>query len=544
MTSATATYLRASDSYACTAGLLRFATPGELDALLGHLRHERASVAHVSHGMPNRMIAEAMLRRPDRALLLESLRDSRLPGDAISDHASSLLGRLLDLDDPEINLTLFVSERASRNLRRQLAHQTSRADGVSPVPFPPYLWELLHGGADEATAGRLLPSLLHAADPDLAGHALRALGRGADPHGALRACRTLLDAGRRSALQELLDSDLLPEVRWGPDGSEPGVRAYVKAALAGADGAARLRSLAERVRRPEWLRSVAELADTVAREPWRQESPALVRTIVDRRHPAIPRVDWATVLADEPRRRRADGPLPRPVARVMALRTDTPSDLLRLVIADHPELASLICDPTPELLTAACEHLSRTGALSVVKVAGNGLVAGTLTAEEVVELLPAEPLALFAESLWLPGMRGIAAVRALTGRIGDAPLRPFFVDETGHGPRRRLRDPQVRAHWDPAAVYGEPVAAALRRHGDELTADQVLGLVSADAVLAPDRNAMPDPRVLRRLAELVHVHIGGRPEAWMVALRLLRDGFVGTLPELLMTSGAVGGMDS
>jgi hypothetical protein len=45
--------------------------------------------------------------------------------------------------------------------------------------------------------------------------------------------------------------------------------------------------------------------------------------------------------------------------------------------------------------------------------------------------------------------------------------------------------------------------------------------------------------VLRRLAELVHRHLGGRPEAWMVALRLLQEGFVGTLPELLATAGAV-----
>ncbi|MBC6457308.1 hypothetical protein [Actinomadura sp. HBU206391] len=541
MTSATATYLRASDGYACAAGLLRFATPGELDALLGHLRHDRAGRAHVSHGMPNRMIAEAMLRRPDRGLLLETMRDSRLAGDALSDHTSSLLGRLLDLDDPEINLALYLSDRVPRNLRRQLAHQTSRRDGVSPVPLPARLWELLHEADGQGRTSRLLPPLLHSADPDLADHALGALRRGTDPHGAVRACRTLLDAGRRARLRELLELDALPEERWGPEDSEPGVRAYVKAALAGEDGAARLRELSERVRRPEWLRSAAEIADTIAREPWRQESPALVRTIVDRRHPSIPRVDWPAVLADEPRRRRADGPLPRPAARVMAQRTDTPPELLRLVIADHPALASLISDPTPELLAAACEHLALTGTQTVVNVAGNGLVAGTLTAEDVIELLPPEPLALFAESLWLPGMRGTATVRALTGRIGDVVLRPFLVDETGQGPRRRLRDPKVRAHWDPTTIYGRQVAAALQRHGDELTADQVLELVTPDAVLAPVGDAMPDPRVLRRLAELVHLHLGGRPEAWMVALRLLRDGFVGTLPELLMTSGVVGG---
>jgi hypothetical protein len=537
----TTTSIRAADLQHCTAGLLRFATPAELDALLGHLRHDRPVFAHVSHGMPNRAVAEAMLRRPDRGLLLDSLRDSGLIGQALVRSGDGLLGRLLDLDDPEVNFELFVSGHAPRNLNRQLAHQTSRRDGVTPVPFPPDVWKLIHekSTGDRLRTAMLIP-LLHAADADLAGHALRALRRGADPHGAIRACRTLLDAGREHELRDLLSEEGLPDAPWGPDESLPSVRAYAQAALVSSEGAARLREMAEWVRRPEWLRSVADLTDADACAPWSRPEPAVIRTIVHRRHPAIPRVDWPAVLDDEPRRRRAEGPLPRRAARMMALRTDTPPELMRLLISDHPGLAPLICDPTPELLAGLCERRSDVGAQAVVKMAGNGLVAGTLTAEDVVGIVPADVLELLAVSLWLPGLRGTAAVRALIGRTGDVPLRPFFVEETGHGPHRRLRSPQVRSHWDPEAVYGKMVAAAVRHYRDTLTADQVLAMVTPDAVLAPDPHAMPDPRVLLRLADLIHEHLGGRPEAWMVALRLLKDGFVGTLPELVVTAGAVG----
>ncbi|MFC7582693.1 hypothetical protein ACFQYP_01925 [Nonomuraea antimicrobica] len=328
----------------------------------------------------------------------------------------------------------------------------------------------------------------------------------------------------------------LPEVSWGPDGSEPSVSAYVRAALASEEGAARLRELSERVRRPEWLRSVAELADAAACAPFDGET--LVRSLVHRRHPSIPRVDWPALLGGEPERRRREGPLPYRAARLMAQRTDLPDELLLLAIADHPELAPLVPSPSPALLALVRDRLPIVGAGALVKVAGNGQLAGTLTAEELVAALPPEALDLYAESLWLPGLRGTAAVRTMLGRDGDVPLRPFVIDETGFGPRRRLRTPGERPHWDAEALYGQVAASALRRRG-ELTADEVLSMVTPDAVLAPQPGALPDPRVLRRLAELVHRHLGGRPEAWMVALRLLQEGFVGTLPELLATAGAV-----
>jgi hypothetical protein len=223
----------------------------------------------------------------------------------------------------------------------------------------------------------------------------------------------------------------------------------------------------------------------------------------------------------------------------MAVRVDTPPELMRLAITDHPGVAPLVPQPDAETLTYVRERLSLFGGQAVVKVAGNGFVAGTLTAAEIAAILPADVLDLYAQELWLPGLRGTAAVRTMTGRAGDVRLRPFFVEETGHGARRRLRSPQTRAHWDAASIYGPQVAAALGNRGDDgLSADEVLSMVTPDAVLAP-RGAMPDLRVLLRLAELVHQHLGGRPEAWMVALRLLQDGFVGTLPELLVTAGAV-----
>ncbi|GAA3987225.1 hypothetical protein GCM10023085_81610 [Actinomadura viridis] len=525
---------RAQNIARCTAGLLRFATPAEMDALLGHLPAARVRHALHSHGTPNRVVAEAVLRRGRREEL------DRLVDDALlNDGPPTLLGRLLDLDDPETNASILGAEggltRIPRNLRRQLAHQTSRRDGVTPVPLPEGMRELLMAG--HRTPEPLDHALLHAQDPDLAGTALRFLGAGADPHGAVRACRTLLDAGRGHEIRDLVARGLLPADRWGPDGSEPSVLAYAQAAISGEEGARRLRELSERVRRPELLRTVAELADTGSCEPWRGDPP-LVRTVVNRRHPGIPRVDWHAVLEDEPRRRAAEGPLPYRAAGFMARRTDLPLELSRMVAADHPELAVFISDPAPEVLADLCGQGARPGAEVLLKVVGNGLVAGTLTPEGVVATLPEEVLDVVAESLWLPAARGTAEIRALLGRSGDVALAPFFVDETGHG-RRRLRDPAKAAHWDPARAYGAEVAGLRRlREGPPLSADDVLDKVEADAVLAPT-DGLPDPRVLRRLAEHVHEHLGGRPEAWLVALKLLEDGFVGSLRKLLVIAGTI-----
>ncbi|MEV6154978.1 hypothetical protein AB0L53_32015 [Nonomuraea sp. NPDC052129] len=518
MNAPTATFVRARDIHACTAGLLRFAAPGEVDMLLGDPLTQGASI---SYGMLNRTVAEALLRRPGK---------KRLPhAKALLDPETSLLGQLLDLDDPQVNGQLFLSGEMPRNLLRQLAHQTSRHDGVTPVLLP---WDV----RNKAVTQRHQSLLLYAADPGTAAQALRSLGRGADPHGAVRACRTLLDAGRAAELAELVGHGVLPEVRWGPDESEPSVSAYVRAALTGEEGAARLRELSKRVRRPEWLRSAAELADVAGCAPF--GNGMLARSLVHRRHPSIPRVDWRALLDGEPERRRREGPLPYRAARLMAQRTDIPDELLLLAIADHPELAPLVPSPSPALLALVRDRLPIIGAGALVKVAGNGYVAATLTAEQIVAALPPEALDLYTESLWLPGLRGTAAVRTLLGRDGDVPLRPFVTDETGLGPRRRLRAPGERSHWDAEALYNPVVASALRQRG-ELTTDEVLSMVSPDTVLAPPTGALPDLRVLRRLAELVHRHLSGRPEAWMVALRLLQEGFVGTLPELLATAGAV-----
>ncbi|MFI7618654.1 hypothetical protein ACIBP6_46265 [Nonomuraea terrae] len=519
MTFAAVARVRAADIRACAAGLLRFAAPGELDALLAD---PLTAQAHTSYGMLNLTVVEAFLRRDGRPPA------GLLSDPALSDPKSCLLGRLLDLDDPEVNGALFLSPAVPRNVLRQLAGQTSRRDGVTLVPLPAHVLQ-------QAGSERLLNALLHSSDPDVAAHALRTLGRGAEPHGAVRACRLLLDTHRSYELRRLEEEDRLPEARWGPDESEPSVGAYVRAALRGQDGADRLRELSERVRRPERLASVAELGDAAGRDPL--ASAPLVRSVVHRRHPCAPRIDWCALLAAEPERRRRDGPFPYPVARLLALRPDTPYELLRLAVADHPHVAPLAPAPTAELLADVCERLALVGAPAAVKVAGNGFVMGTLTAEQIASILPPEALEPYAESLWLPGLRGTAAVRTLTGKDGDVVLRPFFCDETGHGAHRRLRSPLRRAHWDAAAVYGRQVADALRHR--ELSADEVLSMVSPDAVLAPGPAASPDPRVLRRLAELVHQNLGGRPEAWMVALRLLQDGFVGTLPELLVTAGAV-----
>ncbi|MGH3243270.1 MAG: hypothetical protein ACRDNL_23025 [Spirillospora sp.] len=511
----------------CTAGLLRFATPGEMDALLDRLPDAHLRQAVNSHGMPNRVVIEALLRRrrgDDLEVLVEqALRAGDPP---------ALLGRLLDLDDPEVNATLLTADgvagRLPRNLRRQLAQQTSRRDGVTPVPLPGQTWT----GAMSRSGESLAQAILYAADPDQAGSALRRLGAGADPHGAIWACRTLLDAHRAHEIRDLVERGLLPAFRWGPWASEPSVLAYAQAALKSEDGERRFRELAGRVRRPEILRSIAEIADADGCEPWRN-GPPLVRTVVNRRLPGTPRVDWSAVVGGG----EGEGPIPYRAARFLVRRTDAPLALLRTVVADHPELAVFISDPAPELLAGLCGQGARPGADVLLKVVGNGLVAGTFDAEFVVASLPEETLRVVADALWLPGLRGTARIRALLGLDGDVQLSPPFVDETGHGRTRRLREPGMEAHWNPALAYGT-AAAALFRQRQRVTADDVLRDVDVDAILVPS-HGLPDPRVLRRLAEHVDRNLGGRPEAWVMALRLLQDGFVGDFPRLLETAGEV-----
>ncbi|MFC4052873.1 hypothetical protein ACFOY4_24560 [Actinomadura syzygii] len=516
--------VRARNIARCTAGLLRFATPGEVDELLGHLSDSRVRHATASHGMPNRVVIEALLRRGRTADLDLLIQHALLVGDP-----PSLLGRLLDLDDPEVNATLLTAESAlagiPRNLRRQLARQTSRRDGVTPVPLPASFRDdlfPLHGGA-------LDHALLYAADPELAGSALRFLGAGADPHGAVWACLTLLDSGRAHEVRQLVDDARLPAFRWGPGESEPSVLAYAQAALQSGEGRERLRELSGRVRRPEFLQSVAEIADAGGCEPWQDAQP-LVRTVVNRRHPCIPRVDWDAVCADQ-------SPIPARAARFIVKRTDVPLALIRRVVAEYPELAVFISDPAPEVLRDLCGQGARPGADVLLKVVGNGFVAGTIDAAFVVETVPEEVLRTVADSLWLPGIRGTAQVRALLHRDGDIELSPPFLEETGHGRTRRLREPGVPNHWNPELAYG-PEALKLFRDRPRVTADEVLAVAQPDELLAPNKG-LPDPRVLRRLAEHIDRHIGGRPEAWLVALKLLEDGFVGTLPELFATAGAV-----
>ncbi|NDU71902.1 hypothetical protein GWI34_04570 [Actinomadura sp. DSM 109109] len=524
----------------CAAGLLRFATPGEMDVLLGHLPQRRVETAMHSFGKPNRVVLEALLRRGRPGDLDLLVRHAVLAGDP-----PELLGRLLDLDDPEVNADLLTAEsalgRIPRNLRRQLAHQTSRRDGATPLPLPAGVRDTLMSRRGQEPIDH---ALLCAADPDLAGDALLYLGAGADPHGAVLACRTLLDAGRRDELRRLVEDGRLPAFRWGPGDSEPSVLAYAQAALASEEGERKLRELSLRVRRPEFLRSVAEIADVDGCEPWR--GTPLVRTVVNRRNAGIPRVGWDAVLADEPRRRAAEGPFPLRAARFVARRTDVPLDLVRLVVADHPDVAVLLPDPAPEVLA----DLAAAGAGPdvIVKVVGNGFAAGTLTAGFVTEIVPEPALRAVAEALWIPGMRGTAQVRVRLGLDGDVALTPPFVDETGHGRTRRLREPGVWHHWDPVLAYGEKAGRLFT--GDRVvTADAVLEAANVNSLLvALDVNpaldeveGRPDPRVLRRFAEHVDRHLGGRPEAWMVALKLLEEGFVGTLPELLATAGAVSG---
>ncbi|QFG22596.1 hypothetical protein [Actinomadura sp. WMMB 499] len=524
---------RARDIARCTAGLLRFATPGEADALLGHLAADRVEKALQSHGTPNRVVVEALLRRGRPGDLDTLVTHALMVGDP-----PSLLGRLLDLDSPEVNETFLGADtaltRLPRNLRRQLAHQTSRHDGTTPRPLPVSLQEsLLSGKVPDA----LDHALLYTADPDLAGAALRFVGAGADPHGAVQACRTLLDARRHHEIRDLVERGRLPAFRWGPGKDVPSPLAYAQAALRSAEGERALRELSERVRRAEFLRTIAEIADADACAPGRTDR-SVIRTVVHRRHPGIPRVGWADVLADEPRRRAAEGPFPLRAARFMAKRTDMPLELERLLAADHPGLAVFLPDPAPEVLADLCALGPVPGADVILKVAGNGLIAGTLTPEFVAATVPEETLRVVAESLWLPGMRGTAQIRAILGLAGDVPLAPPFVDETGHGRTRRLRVPGRAAHWEAGFIYGSDTARLFERRGGT-TADEVLAAANADQLLAPAAGAAPDPRVLRRLAEHVDLHLGGRPEAWLVALRLLEDGFVGTLPELLATAGAV-----
>ncbi|MEO3827941.1 hypothetical protein [Actinomadura sp. B10D3] len=524
---------RAQDVSRCTAGLLRFATPAEMDVLIGMLPNLHVRRAGRSHGLVNRVVLEALLRRGgpgDLDLLVQYALEAGGP--------PSLLGRLLDLDDPEVNANLLDAATAlggvPRNLRRQLAHQTSRRDGVTPLPLPAATRQGLLSGM--GASGALDHAMLYSADPDMAGTALWFLGAGADPHGAVQACRTLLDAHRGHVIRQLVEAGRLPAYQWGPAESLPSVLAYAQAALESGQGEWRLRDLSDQARKAEFLRSVAEIADAAGCEPWRGEP--LVRTVVHRRHPGIPRVGWDDVLADEPRRRAKEGPIPRRAARFMARRTDAPLELQRAVVADHPDLAALVCDPDPVLLADLCGHESRPGSDVLAKVVGNGMAAGTLTAEFVVATVPGEALADVAESLWLPGLRGTAQIRAKLGLDGDVPLAPLFVDETGDGRTRRLREPGTRLHWDPEAIYGTYAARVLREVEDP-TADLVLSVAEADMLLAPADGAFPDPRVLRRLAEHVDRHLGGRPDAWRVALKLLGEGFAGTLPELIATAGAV-----
>lgn len=70
----------------------------------------------------------------------------------------------------------------------------------------------------------------------------------------------------------------------------------------------------------------------------RRDRSRLVRSVMHRRHPAVPGVDWSGMAGQ-------GGPIPYRAARVLALRTDTPAELLRRALAEHPELAPLVPDP-------------------------------------------------------------------------------------------------------------------------------------------------------------------------------------------------------
>ncbi|MCP9968000.1 hypothetical protein [Actinomadura madurae] len=225
--------IRAENIVGCTAGLLRFATPAEMDVLIGMLPAEHVRQAARSHGMANRVVLEALLRRGGPGDLDLLVQHALRPGDP-----PSLLGRLLDLDDPEVNATLLDAVTAlggvPRNLRRQLAHQTSRRDGATPRPLPAATRQDLLSGL--GGSGALDHAMLYSADPDMAGTALWFLGAGADPHGAVQACRTLLDAHRGHEIRQLVEQGRLPAFQWGPDGSLPSVLAYAQAALESGQG--------------------------------------------------------------------------------------------------------------------------------------------------------------------------------------------------------------------------------------------------------------------------------------------------------------------
>ncbi|MCQ0016661.1 hypothetical protein [Actinomadura madurae] len=225
--------IRAENIVGCTAGLLRFATPAEMDVLIGMLPpstsgRPRAVTAWRTGSCWRRCCGAA---GPATWICSSSTRC----GPATRRPCSA---RLLDLDDPEVNATLLDAVTAlggvPRNLRRQLAHQTSRRDGATPRPLPAATRQDLLSGL--GGSGALDHAMLYSADPDMAGTALWFLGAGADPHGAVQACRTLLDAHRGHEIRQLVEQGRLPAFQWGPDGSLPSVLAYAQAALESGQG--------------------------------------------------------------------------------------------------------------------------------------------------------------------------------------------------------------------------------------------------------------------------------------------------------------------
>lgn len=502
-------HVRARHLTGCVAGLLRFATRAEIAALLDWLPAETLHAACRPQGLANRAVIDELLRarRPGDLKAL-----ARMDWSTPRDH---VLGALIALNDEKVDTELFRSRHTPRNLLRLLAHR--RRLGTPPPPRNPlarrnYVTRLDGVSPKQANA------CLYSGDPDVALAALTAIGRGADPAGALHVCRVLLGAGRLG--EQVLP--MLPNMPWGPGSTYPPVRRIAARALEDAEGVAALRALADRVRRPEPLRSIAELDDTAATEPWRTRS----RALVTRRHPDTINVDWPAVAAD------AREPLPRRAALFIVRRPDAPPELVRAAVAAHPALVTHVPRPTLDMLAGLSGDI-------LTKTAGNGLAAETITPEELHAALTPDQVLKIAEGTWLPALRGVAGLRTLLRLDTNAPLSPFLIEETGH----RRRDTARTTHWDPRLIYGERVLAELY-HGP-LSADHVLAMVDVDMLLTRDADqvrarTVPDPRVLRRLAELIHVHLGGRPAAWMVAIQLLNDGFAGTLPELITTAGAVG----